>query len=325
MAFKGFRWLREIPGQLDDAALALEGAKKALADSISQMRAEAEKISRLEAESAELRNQIKELSGRLVRDSLRDRAVIMERLDARTPAARGPATIDRAMTLSNAYASLRTLAPRAYDLWRPLIDVNAQAYDGFPIDSCSVRHHPMGELFRCFLRTYWGGRALDIGCGPQPMPWYLEGYNPDDLHGIDPLGSVGDHPFHFFPGVAEFLPWADAQFRLVVVGTSLDHVLLLDRALAEIHRVLEKPHGRAVLWLAFVPGAAPYDPFASELRAIDRFHLFHFDRGWFEAAIDPWFTIEEQFELRPLDTSVYYSLRPRENVGHSVQTSSATG
>lgn len=231
------------------------------------------------------------------------------------PTAPTAAMFERPLALDDAYAELERLAPAAFRAWRRLVDVNAEAYEGFPIDSCSVEHHPLGELFRCFLTPYLRGRVLDVGCGPQPVPWYLEGHPLGAVYGVDPLGDAADHPFVFFRGIAEFLPWADGQFDLVVVGTSLDHVLLLDRALSEIRRVLTKPGGRAALWVSFVPGSPRYDPYAERVEPIDAYHLFHFDRPWFEEAIAPLFSVEERFFFPAPQASAFYTLAPKPGPG----------
>ncbi len=98
----------------------------------------------------------------------------------------------------------------------------------------------MAELFGCFLAPLLHGTVLDIGCGPQPVPSYLANYPTESIAGLDPLAAP--HPFVFHHGVAEFLPWDDASFDLVITATSLDHVLLLDRSIDEFRRVL-KPGG----------------------------------------------------------------------------------
>src|SRR5437764_511881 len=65
-------------------------------------------------------------------------------------------------SMADCCARLRRLAPRAFAVWHELLEVNAHAYEGFPIDSCSVSGHPMAEQFREFLRPYRNGAVLDI-------------------------------------------------------------------------------------------------------------------------------------------------------------------
>jgi SAM-dependent methyltransferase len=215
------------------------------------------------------------------------------------------APTDPDYSFARCLARLRELAPAAWAAWEPLLEANARAYSGFPSDSCSVRGHPLAERFRGFLRPYLTGTVLDIGCGPQPVPEYLTNHPLEWVAGLDPLPAP--HPFVFVHGVAEFLPWPAGTFDTVVVATSLDHVLLLDRTFREIRRVL-KPNGAFVTWVGFQPGAAPYDPYRADVRPVDQFHLFHFDRPWFEAAVAHEF---EPVETMDLMGSTFVGLRPK--------------
>lgn len=200
------------------------------------------------------------------------------------------------ITLSERFDQLQATAPAAFAAWRPLLDVNQNAYEGLPIDSCSVPNHPIAPLFRDFLMPYLRGAVLDIGCGPQAVPAYLEGHPFESLAGIDPLPPSEPHPFLFVRTVAEYLPWADDSFDVVVVATSLDHVLLLDRALDEIHRVL-KPDGRLVLWVGFIKGSPCYDPYSSHVEKVDDYHLFHCGESWFLGLLSEQFQVEEKVDL----------------------------
>ena len=210
--------------------------------------------------------------------------------------------------LSEQLGYLQQLAPHAYAVWHPLLAVNEEAYDGLPIDSCSVAGHPTATLFRFFLAPYLKGRVLDIGCGPQPIPTYLEDHPIDAVYGVDPLSDPEDHSFNFIKGLAEFLPWADDQFNLVVAATSLDHVFLLDKVFEEVCRVLSKG-GFFVIWDGFISGSKPYDPYCQNIEKVDNYHLFHFDRGWFMDAIKPYFTVIEEFSVDV--QSSFFALHPR--------------
>ena len=197
-------------------------------------------------------------------------------------------------TLHACFEKLQALAPAAFAVWRRLLEVNAEAYEGFPVDSCSVVGHPLAEFFCEYLRSYLVGSVLDIGCGPQPVPRYLLEYPVERIAGIDPLGAPVPHPFVFVQGAAEFLPWPDGTFDTVVASTSLDHVLLPDRVMQEICRVL-KPGGHFVTWVSFMAGAKPYDPYSTNVEAIDKFHLFHFDGPTFEALMSEYFVTRERY------------------------------
>jgi len=199
-------------------------------------------------------------------------------------------------SLTQCFQQLEKLAPTAFRHWHRMLDVNASAYEGFPIDSCSVIGHPISDKFRLFLRPYLSGTVLDIGCGPQPVPQYLQNHPLELIAGVDPLMPQEPHPFVFAQGTAEFLPWADETFDTVVCSTSLDHVLLLDCAFAEISRVLKK-NGTFVVWVSFLPGSKKYDPYSPDIRPVDAFHLFHFDREWFLSMLEERFCTLELFEV----------------------------
>ena len=204
---------------------------------------------------------------------------------------------------------LRAAAPEAYRLWSQAYEENVKAYVGFPADSCSSTGNAVGELFRCFLVPHRRGYVLDVGCGPQPVASFLHDYPADKISGIDPIEAP--HPFEFRQSFCEFLPWQDESFDTVISGTSMDHVLLLDESLSEIHRVLA-PSGRFVMWLGLVPGSPRYDP--SKPQLVDRFHLFHFDRPWFEQIMrEHGFEIEDVFD-HPAGGSNFYAFRKRVGV-----------
>ncbi len=283
-------------------------AERLLAPVLEAQQKQAERLNTLEA-------QVQQGLYRLRAEMLGQRRLLTVRLGRpRVGEAPPSATLLEDVTYESTMADLQRRAPRAFELWRKLLDVNAFAYRGCPADSCSVEDHPMADLFHCFLLPYWGGRALDIGCGPQPVPWYLHDYPLDQLYGIDPLATPEDHPFHFVKALAEGLPWADDQFDLVVAATSLDHVLLLDRTFEEVRRVLA-PGGRFCVWVGFVEGAEPYDPYADHVEPVDDYHLFHFDRGWFIETIRQYFTVVERFEFDPPHTSAFFCLEPVERDG----------
>jgi len=215
--------------------------------------------------------------------------------------------------IEKCFRLLEKAAPRGYRIWRELVDVNKNTYEGFPVHSCSVEGHPKAELFQLFLRPHLRGAVLDIGCGPQPVPCYLNNYPLNKLAGIDPLLPATEHPFVFVQGVAEFLPWSDSSFDTVVVSTSLDHVFLLDKVFQEIHRVL-RPDGSFITWITFVPGARKYDPYSDDVAPIDQYHLFHFDKPWFDDMIKPYFVIADDFVFRRPDTSSFLCLRKNSQV-----------
>jgi len=204
--------------------------------------------------------------------------------------------------------AMQRLAPHAFRQWKALLDESREVYAGCPAHSCSVASHPVAELFRGFVAPYLRGRVLDIGPGPQPVPWYLEGYPTGWIAGIDPLAPPMPHPFTFVQGVAEFLPWGHRTFDVAIAATTLDHLLVPGKALEEIHRVL-KPEGRFLVWVSFVDQAPRYDPYAETVQRVDAYHLFHYTRESFEWDVGARFVIEDAIAADA--ASRFYALTPR--------------
>lgn len=203
----------------------------------------------------------------------------------------------------------RALHPHLYLAWASInFGSNVDEFRERPGGSCSVGDHPGALLFAGFVAPYLHGRVLDLGCGPYPLPVYLQGYLLNLISGIDPLPPFEPHPFEFVQGFAEFLPWPQASFDVVLAATSLDHVMSLDLTLAEIRRVL-KPGGFFLVWEGFLKGSKRYDPYDQNLEPADQFHFFHFDEGWFEEVIASHFSVQEKLDCDGL--SLFYALQLR--------------
>jgi ubiquinone/menaquinone biosynthesis C-methylase UbiE len=261
------------------------------------------RIEELQTKQQALEARFAELKSNFVAQSLkiREQAILaQQRRLARTirHAARPAAPFDRSVML----AKLAERFPLAFPLWQQLFENGRREYEIRPTTSLSVMGNPGARAFRQFLSIYLEGHVLDIGCGPQAMPLYFEGYDIERLAGIDPLPGVPHRNFEFVEGFAEFLPWPDGEFDTVTVATSLDHVLCLDMVLSEIRRVL-RPSGRCVIWVGFIPGSPRYDPNAVNIEAIDQYHIFHFDRDWFLDLMAKYFTLEEEF---PFEFGSYF-------------------
>ncbi|MGE0769704.1 MAG: class I SAM-dependent methyltransferase [Hyphomicrobiaceae bacterium] len=193
-------------------------------------------------------------------------------------------------SIEAAFAELQAADPVAYPVWRRLFENGKRSYYEQREASCSHRDHWYAKLFGAYVDVYSHGRLLDIGCGPHGVPSYLLSYDPSLISGLEPLPATTTPNVELVQGFNERLPWPDKSFHTVVSGTSLDHVLSIERSLAEVSRVLVKG-GRYLVWLASIPGAPPYIPTASPPIPVDDFHLFHFDRVWIEPIFERWFRI----------------------------------
>lgn len=205
--------------------------------------------------------------------------------------------LESPLTVAEQLHQLKELEPHAFDLWWQCFLNGEKEYARSKEGNLSYGAHPGAAKFNRFVIPWLQGNVLDIGCGPQLLPTYFHGAinNPDiHLFGIDPL--EGDHPFEFYRGFAEFLPWQANCFDVIICATSLDHCLSLSKTLDEIKRVL-KPGGKCLIWVGFIPGAKAYEPKSQTLLAVDNFHLFHFDRPWFEDLLASYFSLI-QFETQ---------------------------
>jgi SAM-dependent methyltransferase len=201
-------------------------------------------------------------------------------------------SFDIAQTL----AALRTQHPSEFALWEQLTQ-NAEAeYRRIPAHSLSVKGNRVAADFRLFARRYLNGRVLDIGCGRQDVPLYLEGYPTQSIAAIDPFGGAGDHPFLFVPAINEELPWPDATFDTVINATSLDHCIDLEKSLQETARVMNE-RATFLVWVGFIPGAAPYVTGKAGPKPVDGFHLYHFDKPWFEDLMARLFLVIEHADI----------------------------
>lgn len=200
---------------------------------------------------------------------------------------------------------IEALCPQNFKKWEKLLYVNEDTYVHEPVGSCSIDGHREAELFSCFMAGYLTGSVLDVGCGPYPVPSYLSDYPLKNISGLDPLDPISPHPFQYVKGFCEYLPWKDESFESVIVATSLDHVLVPDQCMKEISRVLTKG-GKFLVWVSFMDSTHEYDPFDPNLEPIDKWHLFHFNKSYFNKMIAPYFNVIE--ELPVSNSSYFYAL-----------------
>ena len=206
---------------------------------------------------------------------------------------------------------LERLNPELFPVWHQLFenfreDCANSHEDGF----FSHWDHEYTRLFTAYVNIHARGRILDIGCGPAARQVYLSDFPIKSISGIDPLPANDAVEFDRARGFNEFLPWPDDSFDTAINATSLDHVLSLDLSLRETVRVL-KPGGRFVVWISSVPDSPPFDPSKSPFEAIDRYHLFHFERGWIEPILKKYFYFNDITIIpQPGFDHVFYVLEP---------------
>ena len=103
-----------------------------------------------------------------------------------------------------------------------------------------------------------GARILDIGVGPGRV---LERFSGLRRHGVDLsldyLELAAKKGIDVCCANAEELPYRDGLFDVVVSTDVLEHVLDLNRAVAEIDRVL-RPRGIAIVRVPYRENLAPY-------------------------------------------------------------------
>ncbi|MGO4573054.1 class I SAM-dependent methyltransferase [Microvirga sp. 2TAF3] len=247
-----------------------------------------ESTSRLDTIAQALQQSSSEIEA-LRREAKRNVRRVSFLMNAKAPVLSEP---DRSVSFPEILERLERDYPKVYPIWKVLFDNAIPLYRNDPDANLSTANHPTAGRFRDWVRLHAYGRLLDIGCGPVPVPYYLDGYDLTLVAGLDPLEEREIHPFQFYRGCAEYLPWPDGSFETVIVATSLDHVISLKKTLSEIRRVLS-PSGVFILWIGFIPGGKYLDPHPEvEPTPIDNYHLFHFDRPWFQEIMAEYFTFE---------------------------------
>jgi SAM-dependent methyltransferase len=171
-----------------------------------------------------------------------------------------------------------------WPLWEQLESNAVVAYENDPSGNLSISPRRDYAAFTAFAEL--DGIVLDVGCGPQSLPWYASALS-GAFVGIDPLIGSPDREFAFVRGLGEYLPFRAAAFDRVLFTTSLDHLLVPERALAEARRVVN-PAGNICIWFAEAATSAARDGVASNAwydalevpaGAADRFHAARFDLG----------------------------------------------
>ena len=88
-----------------------------------------------------------------------------------------------------------------------------------------------------------GRRVLDVGCGAANMTHHLRHYG--DVVGVDsnpkPLVIAKERGLEAYEGAADDLPFGDAEFDLVALLDTVEHVPAEDKVFEECRRVLRGP------------------------------------------------------------------------------------
>ena len=133
---------------------------------------------------------------------------------------------------------------RRWPLWEQLQANFLVAATAEPESSLSVTERIDANAFAEFCG--FSGVVLDVGCGTQRFPSYADTERCRFV-GIDPLRGEAERDFEFLQGVAEYLPFRSDSVDQVLFATSLDHMLVPARALAEGARVI-RPGGAVNIW-----------------------------------------------------------------------------
>ncbi len=230
-----------------------------------------------------------------------------------------PKLAENYLLLEEALAELERIVPKAYSIWIELFENGKEMYLTDPIHNLVMEGSACERTFDNFGQLYLNkpGFILDIGCGPQAVPYYLRNFPIEYIYGIDPLLPFEKHPFHFMKAIAEFIPYEDESFDYIISATSLDHVLLLDKALNEMYRVL-KQEGVLLIWAGtggnytVDPKSSNmdgYNPYREDVSAVDTFHMFHIGPIWFEKMMNDKWDKESHYSDR--EGNHFYAFKKR--------------
>src|SRR6266571_6378707 len=131
-----------------------------------------------------------------------------------------------------------------WSTWQKLQDNGLLSYTNAPEFNLSIGSREDAQAFKAFAQP--SGLILDIGCGPQTHPSYLS--DGSTVVGIDPLLGQQPREFSFVQGIGEYLPFREKTFDHILFASSLDHMMVPQRSLAEAVRCL-KPDGEISLWI----------------------------------------------------------------------------
>lgn len=242
-------------------------------------------------------------------EMLRNNLMILNRITPKNIEYTGgyPELKENYLSLEEALAALEHIVPKAYSVWIELFENGKETYISDPIHNLVIVGNAWERTFDGFGQLYLNkpGYLLDVGCGPQAVPYYLRNFPVEYIYGIDPLLPFEKHPFRFTQAIAEFIPYKDGAFDYIISATSLDHVLLLDKALDEMYRVLKKD-GVLLIWASTGENYSEdsnsdvggYNPYQENIKAVDSCHMFHIGPIWFERMMDDKWDKESHYSDR---------------------------
>ena len=125
------------------------------------------------------------------------------------------------------------------------------SYLQLPEGSLSLSSRSDVAHFRDFIiKNGHGVDILDIGCGPLPMPGYLQFNDGSNvcIIGIDPIENAAFQGLKIV-GTGEYIPLCDETIDTIVFGTSLDHLVSVETTIEECKRVL-RSGGHTFVWMS---------------------------------------------------------------------------
>lgn len=131
-------------------------------------------------------------------------------------------------------------------VWRITQQRAFEAYRNNDVSSCSDVSRDDVLAFREFMDLR-DKEILDIGSGSFNIPGYVHGAGFLNYIGIDPLETSRRPNFPLVSALAEFLPFRNQSFDVVILATSLDHCLDMGSTMHEIRRIL-RPGGIIYYW-----------------------------------------------------------------------------
>ncbi len=175
---------------------------------------------------------------------------------------------------SAANLALRTFTPEKYkerhelSFWREKFREEGGQLRNSWYEVCYTTFFGLdGEFYR-------DKRIVDIGCGPRGSLEWAD--MAAERVGVDSLAAeyrefgTDRHKTRYVDSGAESIPFPDAYFDVAFSFNSLDHVQNLDRAVAEIKRIV-KPGGLFLLITEVNHEPTPTEPQSFSFDVVDRF------------------------------------------------------